>query len=99
MMADENNQNEAATDNVDAVAATDGAAPQREGRGGNRGGRDGAGRDGGGRDGGGRGRGRRNDRKEQQQEEVEYHRVIVWSQSAEYCGKYLTKGNKVLTNI
>jgi small subunit ribosomal protein S5 len=69
MMADENNQNGAATENVDAVAATETVAPQREGRGGNRGGRDGAGRDGGGRDGGGRGRGRRNDRKDQQQDE------------------------------
>ena len=29
------------------------------------------------------------------QEEVEWHRVIVWSQSAEFCGKYLQKGSKV----
>lgn len=29
------------------------------------------------------------------QDETEWHRVIVWSKSAEYCGNYLHKGNKV----
>lgn len=29
------------------------------------------------------------------QDEVEWHRVIVWAQSAEYCSNYLNKGNKV----
>ena len=30
-----------------------------------------------------------------QQEETEWHRVIVWSQSAEFCGNYLSKGSKI----
>lgn len=29
------------------------------------------------------------------QDETEWHRVIVWAQSAEYCGKYLFKGSKI----
>jgi single-strand DNA-binding protein len=29
------------------------------------------------------------------QDETEWHRVIVWSQSAEYCSNYLSKGSKV----
>lgn len=35
------------------------------------------------------------DKQGEQQEEVEYHRVIVWAQSAEYCGEYMKKGNKI----
>ena len=30
-----------------------------------------------------------------QQDETEWHRVIVWAQSAEFCGNYLSKGSKV----
>jgi single-strand DNA-binding protein len=30
-----------------------------------------------------------------QQDETEWHRVIVWAQSAEYCSTYLSKGSKV----
>ncbi len=29
------------------------------------------------------------------QEETEWHRVIVWSQTAEYCGNYLNRGSKI----
>lgn len=29
------------------------------------------------------------------QDETEWHRVIVWAQSAEYCGNYLSKGSKI----
>lgn len=29
------------------------------------------------------------------QEETEWHRVIVWAQSAEYCNNYLSKGSKI----
>lgn len=29
------------------------------------------------------------------QDETEWHRVIVWAQTAEFCGQYLKKGNKV----
>lgn len=29
------------------------------------------------------------------QEEAEFHRVIVWNQTAEFCGNFLTKGMKV----
>lgn len=29
------------------------------------------------------------------QEETEWHRVIVWAQSAEYCGNYLSRGSKI----
>jgi len=29
------------------------------------------------------------------QEETEWHRVIVWAQTAEFCGNYLKKGSKV----
>lgn len=29
------------------------------------------------------------------QDETEWHRVIVWAQSAEFCGNYLHKGSKV----
>lgn len=35
------------------------------------------------------------DRDGNQQDETEWHRVIVWAQSAEFCGNYLTKGSKV----
>ena len=35
------------------------------------------------------------DRDGNKQEETEWHRVIVWAQTAEFCGNYLTKGNKV----
>ena len=30
-----------------------------------------------------------------QQDETEWHRVIVWGKSAEFCGNYLVKGGKV----
>ncbi len=30
-----------------------------------------------------------------QVDETEWHRVIVWAQSAEFCGNYLSKGSKV----
>jgi len=30
-----------------------------------------------------------------QQDETEWHRVVVWAQSAEFCGNYLSKGMKV----
>lgn len=29
------------------------------------------------------------------QDETEWHRVVVWAQSAEYCGNYLSKGSKI----
>lgn len=29
------------------------------------------------------------------QDETEWHRVVVWGASAEFCGKYLSKGMKV----
>lgn len=29
------------------------------------------------------------------QDETEWHRVVVWGSSAEFCGKYLVKGGKV----
>lgn len=29
------------------------------------------------------------------QDDTEWHRVIVWAQSAEFCGNYLSKGSKV----
>lgn len=29
------------------------------------------------------------------QDETEWHRVVVWAQSAEFCGNYLKKGSKV----
>jgi single-strand DNA-binding protein len=35
------------------------------------------------------------DRDGQKQDETEWHRVIVWAQSAEFCGNYLSKGSKV----
>ena len=31
----------------------------------------------------------------EKQEETEWHRCIVWAQSAEFCGKYLKKGMKI----
>jgi single-strand DNA-binding protein len=31
----------------------------------------------------------------QQQDETEWHRVIVWAQAAEFCANYLSKGSKV----
>ncbi len=30
-----------------------------------------------------------------QQDETEWHRVIVWAQTAEFCGNYLSKGMKI----
>jgi single-strand DNA-binding protein len=35
------------------------------------------------------------DKEGHQQDETEWHRVIVWAQSAEFCGNYLSKGSKV----
>ncbi len=35
------------------------------------------------------------DRDGNKQEETEWHRVIVWAQTAEFCNTYLSKGNKV----
>lgn len=35
------------------------------------------------------------DRDGNKQEETEWHRVIVWAQTAEFCSNYLSKGNKV----
>lgn len=35
------------------------------------------------------------DREGNPQDETEWHRVIVWSQSAEFCNNYLSKGSKV----
>lgn len=35
------------------------------------------------------------DREGNQQDETEWHRVIVWAQSAEFCSNYLSKGTKV----
>jgi single-strand DNA-binding protein len=35
------------------------------------------------------------DREGTLQDETEWHRVIVWAQSAEYCGNYLSKGSKI----
>lgn len=35
------------------------------------------------------------DRDGNMQDETEWHRVIVWAQSAEFCGNYLSKGYKV----
>ncbi len=35
------------------------------------------------------------DRDGNKQEETEWHRVIVWAQTAEFCGNYLSKGHKV----
>jgi single-strand DNA-binding protein len=35
------------------------------------------------------------DRDGNQQDETEWHRVIVWAQSAEFCGNYLSKGSKI----
>lgn len=29
------------------------------------------------------------------QDETEWHRVIVWNKSAEFCGNYLSKGSKI----
>ncbi len=29
------------------------------------------------------------------QDETEWHRIIVWAQSAEYCSNYLSKGSKI----
>ena len=29
------------------------------------------------------------------QEETEWHRIVVWAQSAEFCGNYLSKGSKI----
>jgi len=31
----------------------------------------------------------------QLQDETEWHRVIVWAQSAEFCANYLSKGSKI----
>ena len=35
------------------------------------------------------------DRDGNQQEETEWHRVIVWNQTAEFCGNFLSKGMKI----
>ena len=35
------------------------------------------------------------DRDGNMQDETEWHRVIVWDKSAEFCGNYLSKGSKV----
>jgi single-strand DNA-binding protein len=35
------------------------------------------------------------DKEGNQQDETEWHRVIVWASSAEFCGNYLHKGSKV----
>lgn len=35
------------------------------------------------------------DRDGNQQDETEWHRVIVWAQTAEFCSTYLSKGSKV----
>ncbi|MEN8200029.1 MAG: single-stranded DNA-binding protein [Thermodesulfobacteriota bacterium] len=35
------------------------------------------------------------DRDGNKQDETEWHRVIVWAQTAEFCSNYLSKGNKV----
>ena len=35
------------------------------------------------------------DREGMMQDETEWHRVIVWAQSAEFCGTYLSKGSKI----
>ena len=35
------------------------------------------------------------DRDGNPQDETEWHRVIVWAQTAEFCGNYLSKGMKV----
>jgi single-strand DNA-binding protein len=35
------------------------------------------------------------DREGALQDETEWHRVIVWAQTAEYCGNYLAKGSKI----
>lgn len=35
------------------------------------------------------------DRDGNMQDETEWHRVIAWAQSAEYCNNYLSKGMKV----
>lgn len=35
------------------------------------------------------------DRDGNMQDETEWHRVIVWAQSAEFCANYLSKGSKI----
>ena len=35
------------------------------------------------------------DRDGNMQDETEWHRVIVWNKSAEFCGNYLSKGSKI----
>jgi len=35
------------------------------------------------------------DKEGQKHDETEWHRVIVWGATAEFCGKYLSKGSKV----
>lgn len=35
------------------------------------------------------------DKEGNQQDETEWHRVVVWAKSAEFCGQYLSKGMKV----
>ncbi len=35
------------------------------------------------------------DRDGNMQEETEWHRVIVWAQTAEFCGNYLSRGSKI----
>lgn len=38
------------------------------------------------------------DKQGQKQERVEWHRVIVWGNTAEACAKYLTKGRQVFVD-
>jgi single-strand DNA-binding protein len=35
------------------------------------------------------------DKDGQKQDETEWHRIIVWDKSAEFCNNYLSKGSKV----
>jgi single-strand DNA-binding protein len=35
------------------------------------------------------------DREGNMQDETEWHRVIVWAQSAEFCGNFLSRGSKI----
>jgi len=35
------------------------------------------------------------DKDGQKQDETEWHRVVVWDKSAEFCGNYLSKGSKI----
>ena len=35
------------------------------------------------------------DRSGQKQERTEWHRIVAWGKTAEFCGEYLTKGRKI----